>query len=172
MLQLEHKKRIVDACYPASEDEAIQLWHEIKPIKFGNSVQWVTGAVELANYQIPEDASYLLVLRTECYTTTFIAAAPGFGIFSPAPDGTADWALTDASAAAPEFLTSTVPIHILCDSDEFLFGKGDHRITLQATLAAPPDANARFVRTLIYGYLVGALVAGKIGDSDSTYFAG
>ena len=173
MLQLEHKRRIVDACFPASEAEALELWHDIKPIKFGNVTQWlaVLGTNELASYQIPQDSSYLVILRVECYTTTFVAAAPGFAIFGPPPNATAFWAFTEASATTPEILTPTLPIHIFCDSDEFLFAKGDHRITLLSDLPAPPDANARFIRTLIYGYLVGSLVSGKIGDSESTYFA-
>lgn len=169
MLQLDHKKRIVDACYPTSEEEAIQLWHDIKPVKFGNSVQWLELLTELACYQIPQDASYCLILRVECYVTTFEAAAPGFGNFSPPPNSDAYWAYTDAAAAGPDRISPTLPIHIFCDSDEFLFGKGDHRITLLSDLPAPPDGNARFIRTLVYGYLVGALVAGKIGDSESTY---
>lgn len=172
MLQLEHKRRIVEACYPNSQREGMELWHDIKPVKFGNFTQWLdlAGTNELASYQIPQDASYLLILRVECYTTTFIAAAPGFAMFSPPPNATAFWAYTESSATTPEIQTPTTPIHILCDSDEFLFAKGDHRMTLLSDFPAPPDANARFIRTLVYGYLVGALVAGKIGDSESTYF--
>jgi hypothetical protein len=195
MLQLEHKRRIVDACYPSFSEEmreawrvaryeptarevadalngeALQLWHDIKPIKFGGAVAWseVVGANELAAYQVPQDASYLLILRVECYTTTFVAAAPGFGQFSPPPNSSAFWAYTDASSTSPERLTPVLPIHVLCDSDEFLFAKGDHRMTLISDLPAPPDGNARFIRTLVYGYLLGALVAGRIGDSESTY---
>lgn len=172
MLQLEHKKRIVDACYPDSKQEALELWHDIKPIKFGNFTQWleVAGANELASYQIPQDAPYLLILRVECYVTTFVAAAAGFGMHSPPPNSNAFWAFTDASLTTPEILTPQVPIHILTDSDEILFAKGDHRITLVSDLPAPPDGNARFIRTLIYGYLCGALVSGKIGDSESAYW--
>jgi len=172
MIQFEHKKRIVEACYPADKDEAMLLWHDIKPIKFGNFTQWleVAGENELASYQIPQDADQLLIARVECYTTTFDAAAPGFGQFSPPPNSNAYWAFTDASLTTPDRLTPQVPIHILVDSDELFFAKSDHRITLISDLPAPPDGNARFIRTLIYGYLVGGLVAGKIGDSESTYF--
>jgi hypothetical protein len=42
-------------------------------------------------------------------------------------------------------------------------------MTLISDLPAPPDANPRFIRTLVYAYLLGALVAGRIGDSESTY---
>jgi hypothetical protein len=173
MLQLDHKDKIVKACYPANYEEAMELWHDIKPVKFGNVTQWleIAGNNELASYQIPQDASYLLILRVECYVTTFDPAAPAFGQFSPPPNSASTfWAFTDASAATPEILTPSVPIHLLCDVDEFLLLKGDHRATLLTNLPAPPDGNARFIRTTVYGYLCGALVAGKIGDSESTYF--
>lgn len=198
MLQLEHKKRIVDACYPswseeqealwlkhghqptemelrkAWNDEAIKLWNDIKPVKFGSAIAWTTGTVTLAEYVIPEDAAYMLVLRVECYTTTFVAAAPGFGQFSPPPGGSsvAFWQYTDISTATNSYrITNVVPIFILCDVDEFVIGKGDHRMSLIATLDAPPDGNSRIVRTLVYGYLIGALVAGRIGSGESTYAA-
>jgi len=171
MLQLEHKRRIVQACYPKDDQEALELWHDIKPVKFGFPVTWAAGAVTLATYQIPMN-SRLLILRVECYTTTLVAAAPGFGQLSPPPVGaTAFWQYIDVVTDETR-VTPTVPIHLLCDVDEFVLGKGDHRIALQSTLPAPPDANARSVVTLVYGYLVGALVAGKIGDSESTYFGG
>jgi hypothetical protein len=172
MIQLEHKKRIVDACYPVNDGEALELWHDIKPVKFGNFLQWldVVGFSELASFQIPQDSSYLLILRVECYVTTFDAAAPGFAIFAPPPNSDAFWAYTDASATVPDRVTPTVPIHILGDSDEMLFAPGDKRITLLSDLPAPPDGNARFIRTLVYGYLIGSIVAGRIGDSESTYW--
>lgn len=171
MLQLEHKKRIVDGCYPESHADALKLWHDIKPVKFGGPVQWieVEGTNELAAYQVPQDAPYLLILRVECYVTTFIAAAPGFGQFAPPPNSSAFWAYTDASSTAPERITPVLPITVLCDSDEFLFARGDQRLTLISDLPAPPDGNARFIRTLVYAYLLGAMVADRIGDSESTY---
>jgi hypothetical protein len=172
MLQLDHKDKIVRACYPTTPEEAIELWHDIKPVKFGNFTQWldIVGFSELASYQIPQECM-LLIQRVECYVTTFDAAAPGFGNFSPPPNATQTfWAFTESSTTVPDIQTPSVPIHILCDVDEFLFLKGDHRATLLADLPAPPDGNARFVRTCVYAYLVGALVAGKIGDSESTYF--
>src|SRR6266508_3526917 len=170
MLQLEHKRRIVDACYPSSQQEALELWNDIKPVKFGSAITWVAGTVTLAEYVIPEDAAYMLVLRVECYVSTFIAAAPGFGQFSPppGPGATAFWQYTDISTATNSYrVTNRVPIFILCDTDEFLIGKGDHRLSLIAQLDAAPDANTRIIRTLVYGYLVGALIAGKLGSGHS-----
>jgi hypothetical protein len=171
MLQLEHKKRIVDACYPESYADALKLWHDIKPVKFGGSVQWIDVSPEttsLAGYQIPPDASYLLILRVECYVTTFIAAAPGFGQFAPPPNSNAFWAI-DAAPGAPERITPTLPIHVFADSDEFLMVKDNHLVALLSALPAPPDGNARFIRTLVYAYLLGAMVADRIGDGESTY---
>lgn len=171
MLILQHKKRIVDACYPKSNDEAIELWHDIKPVKFGSTVGWAAGNVSLAEYQIPEDSAYLIVLRVECYTFTQVVTAPGFGQFSPPPFAIAFWQYTDVSLGSTQYrLTPAVPIHVLCDTDEMLFAKGDHRLSLTTDPGAAPDANARFIRTLVYGYLVGALIADKIGGGEATYF--
>src|SRR5215510_1055810 len=109
MLQLEHKKRIVDACYPASLEEAAELWHDIKPVKFGQAVAWTSpAAIVLAEYQIPEDSAYMLILRVECYVTTFVAAAPGFGQFSPPPTGNAFWQYTDVSTVNAYRVTNSV----------------------------------------------------------------
>jgi len=170
MLINQHMKRIVDACYPKTNDEAIELWHDIKPVKFGTTIGWTAATVSLAEYQIPENSAYLLVLRVECYSYTQVAAAPGFGIFSPPPLGVAFWQYADVTLANVSYnLTPVTPIHVLCDSDEFLLAKGDHFLSLTATLSAPPDANERFIRTLVYGYLIGALVADKIGSGEPTY---
>jgi hypothetical protein len=174
MLQLEHKKRIVDACYPESLQEAIKLWNDIKPVKFGNSITWAEGTDELANYQIPEEASYMLILRVECYTTTVVAAAPGFGMFSPPPLGTvAYWQYTDISLTDPTYrLTSQLPIHLLADVDEFLIAKGGHEVSLVATLPAPPDGNPRSIETTVYAYLLSGDIADKLGSSESAYSFG
>jgi len=172
MLQLNHKKRIVDACYPSSQWEALALWHDITPVKFGEVTDWGATTVVLAQYQIPEDAAYMLILRTECYATTFVAAAPGFGQFSPPPNNFSYWQYTDVSTATNSYrITNRVPLHLLGDTDEFLFAKGDHNLSLIAELTGAPDGNARVIVTTVYAYLVGALVAGRIGDSESTYFA-
>lgn len=195
MLQLQHIKRIVDACYPLWSEETIalwrergrepserelkeawtkeaqELWHDIKPVKFGQSQTWITsGGLPLATYQIPEDAAYMIILRTECYVTTFDETAVGFGQFSPPPSGTASWQYTDLGVGSNQYrITPQVPVHILCDSEEMLFAKGDHLLELLLVTTAP-DAVVRFIRTLVYGYLVGAKVAGRIGGGESVYF--
>src|SRR5215510_13026663 len=113
MLQLEHKRRIVQACYPENDEQAQKYWHDITPIKFGYVTQWleILGDNELASYQVPNDAAFLMILRVECYTTTFVAAAPGFGNFSPPPNASAYWALSDQSATNPNRQTPQLPIH-------------------------------------------------------------
>lgn len=171
MLQLAHIKRIVELCNPASPEEAIELQHDIKPVKFGQSQQWITsGSLPLATYQVPEDAAYMLILRTECYVTTFDNAAQGFQNFSPPPSGEASWQYTDLGAGVDDYrITPELPMHILCDSDEMLFAKGDHLVELIIGTTAP-DAVVRFIRTLVYGYLVGAKIAGRLGGNESVYF--
>lgn len=171
MLQQQHMHRIVQACFPESNQEALELWHDIKPVKFGRSVAWASSAfLSLAAYQIPEDAAYMIILRTECYVTTFDETQPGFGLQSPPPQGQVSWQYTDLTAGNNQYrITPLLPMHILCDSDEFLFAKGDHLLELIISTTAP-DAIVRFIRTLVYGYLVGAKIAGKIGGGESTYF--
>lgn len=173
MLQITHIKRIVELCHPATPEEAIEIQHAIKPVKFGDRIGWAAGTVSFASYQIPEDAAYMLVLRTECYVFTEIAAAPGFGMFSPPPFAAGFWEYTDIALGtnASYQLTPTLPVHILCDTDEILIAKGDHNLSLTVTLGAAPDANARFIRTLVYGYMIGAKIADRIGANESTYFS-
>jgi hypothetical protein len=175
MLILEHRKRLVDACYPSSPEEATELWHDIRTVKFGQTIELVDPAppsYELASYQIPEDGSYLVVLRTECYTFTFDPAAPGFGTFGPPPPGIAYWEYTDLSVSfLTEYrLTPRLQAQILLDSEEMLFAEGGNRLGLTAEFPANPDANERFVRTLVYAYLIGPKVADKIGAGEAIYF--
>lgn len=174
MLILEHRKRLVDACYPSSPEEATELWHDIRSVKFGETVELVSPAppsYELAAYQIPEE-NYLVVLRTECYTFTFVPTAPGFGNFSPPPPGIVFWEYTDLAVSfLTEYrLTPRLQPQILLDSDEMLIAEGGNRLGLTAEFPANPDANARFVRTLVYAYLIGPKVSDKIGAGEAIYF--
>jgi hypothetical protein len=197
MLQLQHMKRIVDACYPSWSEEAMaswkkrgkepserelkeawnkeaqELWHDIKAVKFGNSTLWDDSTfLSLATYQIPEDAAYMLILRTECYITTFDPTAVGFAQFAPPPRGTAAWQYTDLSVGSNQYrITPQVPMHILCDTDEMLFAKGDHLLELIISTVSADEATVdRFIRTTVYGYLCGAKIAGRIGSGESTYY--
>lgn len=171
MLQLVHKQKIVEACFPTSLEESTALWHDIKPIKFGTSKFYATPIV-LAAYQVPEDAAYLLILRTEVYTTSFDPAFAGFWRFAPPPQGVARWIYTDIDPTTPEYqISPRQAINIYADTDEFLFAKGDHRIALVADLATLTfTTSVPVIRCVVYGYLIGALVADRIGASESTYF--
>jgi hypothetical protein len=172
MLQLQHMHRIVQACFPENNQEAKEIWNDIKPIKFGATQPWITdAAITLAIYQVPEDAAYLLILRTECYVTTFDPTAVGFGQFSPPPDGTASWQYTDVGVGNTQYrITPVMDMNILLDCEEFLFAKGDHLVTLVASVTAP-DAVERFIRTLVYGYLISAEIAGRLGGDETVYFS-
>lgn len=174
MLQLEEKKRIVDACYPVDAEEALRMWHDIKPVKFGDIQPWTLGAVdlELASYQVPQDASYLLITRVECYVLQTTPASAGFGLHLPPPTGNALWLASEVVGitATEVTYTPTVPAHLLLDTEEFLLIRGDNRAVLRIFIDAPWTTTL-FIRTLVYGYLIGALVAGKIGDAESTYFS-
>jgi hypothetical protein len=165
-------KRIVDACYPQSLEDATRLWHDIQPVKFGNSVTWASTAVTLAHYQVPSDSTYMLILRVECYTTTFTPGAAGFGQFSPPPPTSAKWVYTNVVSFTGNSypVSPALPGHILLDTDEYLFVKGGDIAALIANPAPNPDGAARTVRTLVYGYLLGALVSDRIGSNEATYF--
>lgn len=172
MLQLEEKHRIVQACHPKDEEEAIKMWHEIKPVKFGDIVTWAAGETELASYQVPQDAAYLLITRVECYAFTTNSANAGYGLHLPVPTGSAQWISSEVvGITAGEIKwTPFVPAFLLADTEEFLFIASDNRAVLRMTLPASPTTDT-FIRTLVYGYLMGAITAGKIGDSESTYYS-
>lgn len=163
---LDHIQKIVGACHPESREEAIRLWHDIKPLKFGDRLTWVNSVNRqiLALYQVPENASYLVILRTECYTYTEIAIAPSFRSFEPPPAGNLQWFVN--TGAGPEPITGLVPTHILADVEELLIVKDGITVSLEGVLAAPPDANARFVRTTVYAYHVTAEIADRIGSAE------
>src|SRR5215475_12675724 len=171
MLQLRHKSLIVNACYPETLKEANELWHDIKPVKFGDSQLFATN-IKLATYQIPNWASYMLILRTELYMTSFVSTYPRFGQFMPPPDGQARWVYTDIDPLTPQYrISPDLPLHLYGDTDEFVFAKGDHRVSLVALLNAIPPTDSSFleIRTVVYAYLLGAMVADRIGASETTY---
>lgn len=166
----QHIQSLVDACFPTSPEEASRIWHDIKPVRFGNRLQWANSASRqiLAAYQVPDDAGYLVILRVECYTYTETATAPGFRNFEPPPAGNLQWFVN--SGAGPEEYTALVPTHILADVDEYLVFKAGVGVSLEGVLNAPPDANARFIRTLVYGYVLSAHVADQLGSGEIVVF--
>lgn len=165
MLILEHLKQMVDACYPENDAERRLLWADIKPIKFGNTVSWLAaGEYGLANYQVPDEASYLIVLRVECYTVNFTSGSADYGIYEPPPPGAALWRYVPYGAGATYNVTRpSAPIQRLCDADEMLFFKGGYNVFLIGDLLDSPDGDTRSVRTLVYGYNIGASIASRIG---------
>ena len=164
---------LVRACYPKDQQEALDLWHDIKPQRFGSFLNWAAAQeYVLAGYTIPDDAAYLVVTRVDCYVTTNVATAAGFGLYAPVPPGAPDFTMRWVSA--PSVPPSTADLnatgqeytHILADVDEFLFFKGGNEISLRADFAANPTADVRQVRTLVYAYLLGPRVGDKLGSGE------
>lgn len=164
---------LVRACYPESQQEALELWHEIKPVRFGSMLAW-TVAIEytLASYNIPDDAAYLVVYYVDFYITTPTVTAAGYGLKAPPPSPNAitRWVAAPTLPAAPGNdlnATGVEELHKLVDTDEFLFFKGGNRISLLANMPANPTADTRWFSTLVYGYLLGPKVADKLGSGES-----
>lgn len=165
---------LVRACYPKDQQEALELWHDIKPQRFGTFVDWtVEDTYQLAFYTIPDDASYLVITRVDCYVHTNVATAAGFGLKGPIPPGSVSQAIRwlagpDLPPITADFnVTGVENTHVLADTDEFLFFKGGNEIILLADLAANPTADARQIRTLVYGYILGPKVADKLGSGET-----
>lgn len=176
---LEDLNQLVAASYPRSQDEALELWHDIKPVRFGGELSW-TVAIEyfLVDYVIPDDAGYLVVTRVDAYITTPTVTAAGYGlkvpITSPSPNTVIRWvaAPTLPAVVGDEFnVTGLEELNRLADVDEFLFFKGGQEIALIADLPANPTADARFLVTTVYAYLLGPKVADKLGSGESLIHA-
>lgn len=171
---LQEINELVTACYPQSQEEALALWHDIKPVRFGRDVTWtIADEYILAFFGIPDDVPYLVVTRVESYVTTNVATAAGFGEKGPPPPGSPTfgtrWVQSPSFVfPAPDLfnVTGATTPHILLDVDEFLFFKGGNDIQLLAFLAANPTADARRINTLVYGYLLGPSVADKLGSGE------
>jgi hypothetical protein len=168
MLVQEHMRQLVAACYPASLEESRDLWSNIKPVKYGLTVEWDDAdEYTLANYQIPDDASYHLVLRVECYTVNLTSGATDYGLFEPPPPGTAFWRYLPFGTGATYDLTDVnAQPQIILDCDEFLVFKGGYNLALIGNLDVAPDGETRNVRTLIYGYDCGPVIANRLGCAE------
>jgi hypothetical protein len=165
MLITGHIRQIVQACHPESREEAIELWHNIRPIKFGNRLAWPVagGSSILAQYQVPEDAAYLLILKTECYVFQDQTTAAN-RLFQAPPGATAQWTIN--TGAGPQGITGLVPIHLLAEASEFLMVKAGVLATLIGVLSARPDLGL-FIRTIVYAYHVNAIIADRIGTDEA-----
>lgn len=166
MLVLEHIRQLVKACNPADRDEYAQLWGNIKPVKFGNVINWnAANQYTLASYQVPRD-TFNVVLRVECYTVNLNSGAADYGAFEPPPPGTAYWSYVPAGGTGLVSYNETSTLmnsHLLCDADEFLLFQGGYDIALIGDFLVSPDATIRKVRTLVYSYNCGAEVVDRIG---------
>src|SRR5207245_2249350 len=119
------------------------------PVKFGQRAIWpaVGGATTLATYQIPEDAAYLVILKTECYAFTNVSTEPGFRNFEPPPTGNAQWVINTTAGFLA--ITGLLPIHLLVEASEFLLIKAGLLINLQGTLDTSPHGNNGLIRTTV-----------------------
>jgi hypothetical protein len=168
MLVLEHMRQLVESCYPADRTERIALWSDVKPVKYGTTVQWLaSGEYTLAIYQVPDEAAYHVVLRVECYTVDLTSGSTDYGLFEPPPPGQAFWRYVPFGSGATYNETDTnAPVQRLLDADEMLFFKGGYNLSLIGNFAVSPDGNTREVRTLVYGYNVGAAIADLLGRGE------
>lgn len=181
MLILEHMKQLVDACHPASREEALKLWHDIKPVRRAEAHTWtVAGEYSIFSFGVPDDSAYLVIMRVEGYIHTNVPTAAGFGLKTPLPatasvtTGNARWVASPVFPAPPNEanITGFDQNHVFIDVDEFLFIKAGTRIQLIADLPANPTADARFIRTIVYAYLLGPAIADKIGAGEAQILSG
>lgn len=166
---------LVRACYPQSQEEALELWHDIRPKRFSGRATWtIAQEYSLAGFAIPDDAAYLVVTRVDCYVTTIVATAAGFGLKAPPPTTgtfntrwTAEPNIGGAFPPAAQFnVTGETRPFSMVDVDELLFFRSGEFIQLVADLPANPTADARFLHTVVYSYLLGPKVADKLGSGE------
>lgn len=165
--------RVYGVSGPGKDDAGYDLWRElwagIKPIKYGNSVTWSDdGQLYLARYQIPQD-TYHCVLRVETYTINYTAAATDLSVPAPPPPGTAYWQLQQLGTTAAQTITDPdAPVQTMANCEEFLILEGGYFATLILNLSsAPPNSQAREVRTLVYGYDITGDLAERIGSNQA-----
>lgn len=156
-----------DAERQAFADEHSRLLSQITPVKFGNTVLWLAaGTYDLAQYQIPRNAEWLVVMRVETYTVNLTSGAGDYGIQEPVPPGAAYWQRTPAGTGSTEILSDeTMQSHVMCDVDEHRFFSSGNTITLVGDFLVSPDGDTRNVRTLVYAYNVGSEIMERLGGT-------
>lgn len=166
MLVLEHMRQLVEACNPADRTEYDLLWSNVKPVKFGNVINWqAANQYTLASYQVPRD-TFNVVLRVECYTVNLNSGAADYGMNEPPPPGKAYWQYVPAGGTGLVSYNETSTLmnsHLLLDADELLFFQGGYDCSLIGDFLVSPDGASRNVRTLVYSYNCGAQVIDRIG---------
>jgi len=168
-------RQLVQACFPESQQEAIDLWHNITPVRFGDRHQWDAAGgfnIVLASYQIPEDAAYLAILKTECFVYPNASTVPGFRNFSPPPTGGGAQWFYNTAAGQRIPLGGQAAIHVVTNSSEFLIAKGGNLVSLLVTLDSAPTADVWFICTTVYAYHVSAIIADRIGTGESLVTGG
>lgn len=169
MLVQEHIRQLIKLANPIDRATYLRYYAEITPVKYGQTVSWF-GATQygLARYQIPAEASFHVVLRVECYSVNYTAAAADFGSFEPPPPGSAFWAYTTPGTfSIQQVITDeNAPVQRMLDADEYLFFKGGYDIFLVGDFSASPDGDTRDVRTLVYGYNIGPELGSVLGRSE------
>lgn len=133
---------------------------EIQPVCFGYDINWSAAATYvLASYQVPSN-SWLILMRTENFTTNYTSGASDYNVYGPPPQGTAYWIrATDTSSTPASYVTQpNLEAFLLLDVDQFLSFQPGQFANLVAALDAPNDGDVRAVRTRCYGYLVGASI--------------
>jgi len=149
MLQLKHLKLIRDLTGVEP--------YEIKPLKFGFSVNYAADAnVILASQQVPENMA-LLILRVQCYVADINTADSAYLVYRAIPEGAAFWILA-RSVTTTAIINATNPVapgHLPLDCDEFLiFPSLWYANLIFNPAAAPPAAVTLQIRTTVFGYLV------------------
>jgi len=147
------------------------LYSEIQPVSFGYEINWSTSnTYVLASYQVPVN-SWMIVLRTECYTTNYTSGASDYNLYGVTPPGTAYWIrATDSSSTAASYVTPrNAEAHLLLDTDQFLGFQPGQFANLVIEADAPVDGNTRQIRTRVFGYLVGNEIVDALLGQVSVY---
>lgn len=140
------------------------LLADIKPIKFGNVVNWNAATTyTLADYEIPRD-SFNIVMRVECYTLDLTPGEPDFGLSEPPPPGFAYWQYSGYGTGGVEIITDQqARSHLILDADAQMVFRAGMNVQLIGNFSVSPDAVARTVRTLVYSYNCGSAIADRVG---------
>ena len=141
---------------------------EIQPVCFGYDINWSAAATYvLASFQVPAN-SWMILMRTECFTTNYTPGASDYNNYGPPPTGTAYWIrATDSGSTPSAYVTQpNLEAFLLLDVDQFLSFQPGQFANLIGELDAPADGDVRSVRTRCYAYVVGdAIVDALLGQT-------
>jgi hypothetical protein len=146
-----------------------ELWAAIKPVKFGNNITWSDASDgTLARYQVPRDF-FNIVLRVRTYTVNYTSGALDLSLPGPPPSGSAWWEYQILGTGVAQVITDPdMPVQVMAEAEEFLIFRGGFYIVLRINFAsAPPDDEARQVRTTVYSYNCGAAIIDRIGGNQA-----